>query len=104
MQDVQRGCEGWRLLAAEGLTSTSQGTRVKFSGDKPPSSTAPSPSQGGRRRLHDPSGENRKEEAIEWVKRAAPTCFAGEGIVEIRMLMDVENLGKASRRTRKSRR
>ena len=83
------------LLAAEGLTPTSQGARVKFSGDK-------------RTVLDGPFTESKeviagfsiiqvksKEEAIEWVKRA-PNCSPnGEGEVEIRKLMDIEDFGDA---------
>ena len=81
------------LLAAEGLTATSQGTRVKFSGEK-------------RTVIDGPFAETKelvagfmiikvksKEEAIEWVKRA-PNCSPnGQGLVEIRKLMDVEDFG-----------
>src|SRR5262245_55944985 len=82
------------LLAAEGLTSTSQGTRVKFSGDK-------------RTVIDGPFAESKefvagftilqvksKEEAIEWVKRAPNVSPNGEGVVEIRKLMDVEDFGE----------
>ena len=82
------------LLAAEGLTSTSQGTRVKFSGDK-------------RTVIDGPFAESKefvagftilqvksKEEAIEWVKRAPNVSSNGEGLVEIRKLMDVEDFGE----------
>ena len=82
------------LLAAEGLTSTSQGTRVKFSGDK-------------RTVIDGPFAESKefvagftilqvksKEEAIEWVKRAPNVSSTGEGIVEIRKLMDIEDFGE----------
>jgi len=82
------------LLAAEGLTSTSQGTRVQFSGDK-------------RTVIDGPFAESKefvagftilqvksKEEAIEWVKRAPNVSSNGEGLVEIRKLMDVEDFGE----------
>ena len=81
------------LLAAEGLTATSQGARVKFSGDK-------------RTVIDGPFAEAKevvagftilqvksKEEAIEWVKRAPNVSPNGEGEVEIRKLMDVEDFG-----------
>ena len=79
------------LLAAEGLTPTSQGARVKFSGDK-------------RTVIDGPFAEAKevvagftiirvksKEEAIEWVKRAPNVSPKGEEVVEIRKLMDVED-------------
>ena len=82
------------LLAAEGLTASSQGARVKFSGDK-------------RTVIDGPFTETKelvagfsiikvksKEEAIEWVKRA-PNAFPDrETMVEIRKLMDVEDFGE----------
>ena len=80
------------LLAAEGLTP--QGVRVKFSGDK-------------RTVIDGPFAETKelvagfmiikvksKEEAIEWVKRAPNVDPSGEGLVEIRKLMDVEDFGE----------
>jgi len=82
------------LLAAEGLAASSEGARVKFSGDK-------------RTVIDGPFAETKEliagftiiqvkslEEAIEWVKRA-PNAFSpnGEAVVEIRKLMDVEDFG-----------
>ena len=81
------------LLAAEGLVPSSKGARVKFSGDK-------------RTVIDGPFAETKeliagftiiqvksREEAIEWVKRA-PNCSPnGEGVVEIRKLMDIEDFG-----------
>jgi hypothetical protein len=81
------------LLAAEGLTATSKGARVKFSGAK-------------RTVIDGPFAETKEvvagfsiikvnslEEAIEWVKRAPNVSPSGEGEVEIRKLMDVEDFG-----------
>ena len=81
------------LLAAEGLVASSKGARVKFSGDK-------------RTVIDGPFAEakeviagftiikvNSLEEAIEWVKRAPNVSPNGEGEVEIRKLMDVEDFG-----------
>jgi hypothetical protein len=83
------------LLAAEGLTASSQGVRVKFSGDE-------------RIVVDGPFAESKeviagftiiqvksKEEAIEWVKRAPNVSASGEGVVEIRKLMDVEDFSDA---------
>jgi hypothetical protein len=82
------------LLAAEGLTPTSKGTRVKFSGDQRIVTDGPFAESkeviAGFTILQVKS----KEEAIEWVRRA-PNCNpGGEGIVEIRKLMDVEDFGE----------
>ena len=83
------------LLAAEGLSPTSKGARVKFSGDK-------------RTVIDGPFTETKElvagfsilqvkslQEAIEWVKRA-PNVYSpnGEAVVEIRKLMDVEDFGE----------
>jgi hypothetical protein len=82
------------LLAAEGLTPSAKGARVRFSGDK-------------RTVIDGPFTESKEvvagftiiqvkslQEAIEWVKRA-PNCSPnGEGVVEIRKLMDVEDFGE----------
>ena len=83
------------LLAAEGLSATSQGARVKFRGDE-------------RIVIDGPFAEAKelvagftilqvksKEEAIEWVKRAPNVSPNGEAEVEIRKLMDVEDFGDA---------
>ena len=82
------------LLAAEGLTASSKGARVKFSGDK-------------RTVIDGPFAETKEviagftiikvksmEEAIEWVKRAPNVSPNGEAVVEIRKLMDVEDFGE----------
>jgi hypothetical protein len=81
------------LLAAEGLTATSKGARVKFSGDE-------------RIVIDGPFAEAKEvvagfsviqvkslEEAIEWVKRAPNVSPNGEAEIEIRKLMDVEDFG-----------
>ncbi len=81
------------LLAAEGLTPSSKGARVKFSGDK-------------RTVIDGPFAETKEvvagfsiikvksmEEAIEWVKRVPNVFPNGEAEVEIRKLMDVEDFG-----------
>ena len=83
------------LLAAEGLSPTSKGARVKFSGDK-------------RTVIDGPFAETKEliagftiiqvkslEEAIEWVKRAPNIFPNGETEVEIRKVMDVEDFGEA---------
>jgi hypothetical protein len=81
------------LLAAEGLTPTSKGARVKFSGDE-------------RIVIDGPFAESKEvvagfsiikvqslQEAIEWVKRAPNVSANGKGLVEIRKLMDIEDFG-----------
>jgi hypothetical protein len=83
------------LLAAEGLSPTSKGALVKFSGDK-------------RIVIDGPFAETKEviagftiievkslEEAIEWVKRAPNLSPDGEAEVEIRKLMGVEDFGDA---------
>ena len=79
------------LLAAEGLAPASKGTRVKFSGEE-------------RVVIDGPFAETKelvagfsilqlksKDEAIEWVKRAPNVSPDGQGLVEIRKLMDIED-------------
>ena len=79
------------LLAAEGLSASSQAIRVKFNGDE-------------RTVMDGPYAEAKEvvagfmiiqvkstEEAIEWVKRAPNGSATGEGMVEIRKLMDIED-------------
>ena len=88
---VKRGI----LLAAEGLTPTSKGARVKFSGDE-------------RIVIDGPFTESKEliagfsiikadslQEAIELVKRAPNVSPNGKGEVEIRKLMDIEDFGDA---------
>ena len=84
------------LLAAEGLAASSQGARVKFSGDK-------------RTVIDGPFTETKElvagfsiirvkslEEAIEWVKRAPNVFFPnGEAEVEIRRVSEVEDFGES---------
>ncbi len=82
------------LLAAEGLSPTSKGALVKFSGDK-------------RTVIDGPFAESKEviagftiiqvkslAEAIEWVKRAPNLSPNGEAEVEIRKLMDMEDFGE----------
>lgn len=81
------------LLAAEGLTATSKGAGVRFSGDQ-------------RTVIDGPFAEAREvvagfsiirvrslEEAIELVRRAPHASPNGESEVEIRRLMDIEDFG-----------
>ncbi len=83
------------LLAAEGLAATSEGARVKFSGDK-------------RTVIDGPFAETKelvagfsiiqvksREEAIEWVKRAPNVFPNGEAEIEIRKVSEVEDFGDA---------
>lgn len=82
------------LLAAEGLTATSKGARVKFSGEQ-------------RTVIDGPFAEAKEliagfsiikvkslAEAIEWVRRAPNVSPTGEALVEIRKLMDIEDFGE----------
>jgi hypothetical protein len=82
------------LLAAEGLTPSSKGARVKFNGEE-------------RTVIDGPFTETKElvagfmiikvksmQEALEWVKRAPNVSHNGQGLVEIRKLMDVEDFGE----------
>ena len=90
----EEGVKAGVLLAAEGLTPTSKGARVKFNGDK-------------RTVIDGPFAETKEvvagfmiirakslQEAIEWVKRAPNVNPNVEGEVEIRKLMDIEDFGE----------
>lgn len=81
------------LLAAEGLTASRNGARVRFSGDE-------------RTVIDGPFTETKEliagfsiiqvkslDEAIEWVKRAPNLSPNGEAEVEIRKVMDLEDFG-----------
>jgi hypothetical protein len=81
------------LLAAEGLTPSSKGARVKFSGDQ-------------RIVIDGPFAETKElvagfsiiqvkslAEAIEWVKRVPNVFPNGEAEIEIRKVMDLEDFG-----------
>jgi hypothetical protein len=78
------------LLAAEGLTATSKGARVKFSGDEPVVIDGPFIETKELVAGFSIIKVNSLEEAIDWVKRAP----YGEVEVEIRRLMDVEDFGE----------
>jgi hypothetical protein len=80
------------MLAGEGLTASSEGVRVRFSGDK-------------RTVIDGPFTETKeliagfwlwevksKEEAIEWVKRC-PNPMRGESEIEIRRVAEAEDFG-----------
>lgn len=81
------------LLAAEGLTPSAKGVRVRFSG-------------GERTVIDGPFTESKElvagfmiikvaslAEAIDWVRRAPNVSPDGKGLVEIRKLMDIEDFG-----------
>lgn len=81
------------LLAAEGLTASSQGARVRFNGDE-------------RTVIDGPFAETKeliagfwilqvksKEEAIEWVKRVPNVAPDGEWEIEIRKIGEIEDYG-----------
>src|SRR5262245_25505223 len=91
------------LLASEGLTPSSKGARVKFSGDK--RTVIDGPFTEAKELVAGFSIIQVKSlaEAIEWVKRT-PNVFAnGEAEIEIRKVMDIEDFGDGSRRTRELR-
>jgi hypothetical protein len=90
---IAEAAKAGMLLAAEGLTPTSKGARVKFSGDQ-------------RTVIDGPFTETKElvagfmiikvnslEEAIEWVKRSPNVSPNGEAVTEIRKLMDLEDFG-----------
>jgi len=83
---------GGIMLAGEGLHPSSQGTRVRFSGDK-------------RTVTDGPFSETKeliagfwiwqcksKEEAVEWVKRC-PCSTNEDGEIEIRQIFELDDFG-----------
>ena len=82
------------LLAAEGLTVSSQGARVKFSGDKRTVIDGPFTEAKEVVAGFTIIKANSLAEAIDWVKRAPNLNPNGKGEVEIRKLMDVEDFGE----------
>ena len=81
------------LLAAEGLTPSSKGARVKFSGDKRIVTDGPFAEAKEVVAGFSIIQVKSMEEAIEWVKRGPNIFPNGEAEVEIRKLMDVEDFG-----------
>ena len=82
------------LLAAEGLTASSQGARLKFSGDRCTVIDGPFTETKELVAGFAIIKVQSKEEAIEWVKRAPRIFPNGEAVVEIRKLMDVDDFGE----------
>ncbi len=81
------------LLAAEGLTASSKGARVKFRGDE--RTVIDGPFAEAKEVIAGSTIIRAKSlaEAIEWVKRAPNVFPDGEAELEIRKLMDVEDFG-----------
>ena len=82
------------LLAAEGLTASSQGARVTFSGDERTVTDGPFAETKELIAGFSIIKVKSRDEAIEWVKRAPNVSPNGEAVVEIRKLMDVEDFGE----------
>jgi hypothetical protein len=82
------------LLAAEGLTPTSNGTRVTFIGDERIVTDGPFTETKELIAGFSILQVKSKEEAIEWVKRAPNVFPDRETEVEIRKLMDIEDFGE----------
>ena len=82
------------LLAAEGLAPTSKGARLKFSGGKCTVMDGPFTETKELVAGFTIIKVKSLEEAIEWVKRAPNVSPNGEGEIEIRKLMDVEDFGE----------
>ena len=82
------------LLAAEGLSPTSKGVRVKFSGDERTVFDGPFAESKELVAGFSIIQVNSLEEAVEWVKRAPNVSPNGKGMVEIRKLMDIEDFGE----------
>jgi hypothetical protein len=81
------------LLAAEGLSASSKGARVKFIGDKRIVTDGPFAEAKELIAGFTIIQVKSLDEAIEWVKRAPNLASNGEAEVEIRKLMDIEDFG-----------
>jgi hypothetical protein len=82
------------LLAAEGLSPTSKGARVRFSGDQHIVIDGPFAESKELIAGFTILQVNSLAEAIEWVKRGPNLAANGETEVEIRKLMDMEDFGE----------
>jgi hypothetical protein len=82
------------LLAAEGLTASSKGARVKFDGDERIVTDGPFAEAKEVVAGFSIIQVKSLEEAIEWVKRAPNVSPNGKAEVEIRKLMDIEDFGE----------
>jgi hypothetical protein len=82
------------LLAAEGLTPTSEASRVIFNGERRTVSDGPFSESWEFVAGFSIIQAKSKDEAIEWAKRTPNVFPNGEVVVEIRKLMDVEDFGE----------
>ena len=84
------------LLAADGLTPSSMGSRVKLSGEKRTVTDGPFTESkellGGYWMIQVKS----KAEAIEWAKRVPNPAGEGECVIEIRRLWEAEDFAPAA--------
>lgn len=80
------------MLAGDGLHPSSEGARVKFSGDKRTVVDGPFPETKELIAGFWIWKVKSKEEAIEWVKRC-PNPTGAESEIEIRQLFDMEDFG-----------
>jgi len=82
------------LLAAEGLSPTSKGARVKLTGDECTVIDGPFTETKEVVAGFSIIRVNSLDDAIDWVKRAPNVFPNGEAVIEIRKLMDVEDFGE----------
>lgn len=80
------------LLAGEGLQPSSQGARVRFSGDARTVEHGPFPGAGGLVAGFWMFETASLDEAIEWVKRC-PDPLLGDAEIEIRRVYEAEDFG-----------
>jgi len=83
------------LLAAEGLSPTSKGARVKLTGDECTVIDGPFTETKEVVAGFSIIRVDSLDDAIDWVKRAPNVFPNGEAVIEIRKLMDVEDFGEA---------
>jgi len=82
------------LLAAEGLSPTSKGARVKLTGDECTVIDGPFTETKEVVAGFSIIRVDSLDDAIDWVKRAPNVFPNGEAVIEIRKLMDVEDFGE----------
>ena len=83
------------LLAAEGLSPTSKGARVKLTGDECTVIDGPFTETKEVVAGFSIIRVNSLDDAIQWVKQAPNVFPNGEAVIEIRKLMDAEDGGEA---------
>ena len=81
------------LLEADGLHPSSEGVRIKFSGDKRTVEYGPFPNPTDLIAGYWIIKVKSKEEAIQWAKRS-PNPMKDIGVIELRQIFEAEEFGE----------